>query len=144
MDFATSHPKRVGLSRNGKQTHRLNPKSKDFFLNFQGQIWNLIYFRQKWSDRRERKSIYIELTRRLKFEHLIGPRLWPWPWFFKVKYEICYISGRSATKRKANIDWTRGLKYEHWVWPWPWPCNATCKDLLGSDRVDFSCRRAVE
>ena len=25
-------------------------------------------------------------------------------------------------KRKSkHIDWTLGLKYDHWVWPWPWP-----------------------
>ena len=32
--------------------------------------------------------------------------LWPWPWIFKVKHGICYISSRNgpiATKQKANI-----------------------------------------
>ena len=50
--------------------------------------------------------------------------LWPWPCIFKVKYGICYISvknGPIATKRKANIDRTLGLKCDHRVWPWPWP-----------------------
>ena len=31
---------------------------------------------------------------------------WPWPWLFKVKYGICYISnnnGPIAMKRKVNI-----------------------------------------
>ena len=31
---------------------------------------------------------------------------WPWPWIFKVKYRICYISAKNgpiATKQKANI-----------------------------------------
>ena len=41
------------------------------------------------------------------------PQVWPsvswlcpWPWAFKVKYEICYVSVKNdpiATKRKANI-----------------------------------------
>ena len=33
--------------------------------------------------------------------------IWPWPWLFKVKYGLCYIStktGLIATKRKANIS----------------------------------------
>ena len=32
---------------------------------------------------------------------------WPWPWIFKVKYRICYISAKNgpiATKRKANTS----------------------------------------
>ena len=32
---------------------------------------------------------------------------WPWPWIFKVKHGICYISAKNgsiATKRKANIS----------------------------------------
>ena len=33
--------------------------------------------------------------------------LWPWPWIFKVKYGICYISAKNgliATKQNANIS----------------------------------------
>ena len=51
--------------------------------------------------------------------------LWPWPWIFKVKYGICYYlsqkwSNCHETKSK-HIDWTLGLKCDHWVWPRPWP-----------------------
>ena len=49
----------------------------------------------------------------------------PWPRFFKVNYGICYISAKNGpitTKTKSkHIDWTLGLKCDHWVWPWPWP-----------------------
>ena len=72
-------------------------------LNFQGQIWNLLYLCQKWSNCHETKSKHIDWTLGLKCDH----HIWPWPWLFKVKYGICYIStktGLIATKRKANIS----------------------------------------
>ena len=59
-------------------------------LNFQGQIWNLLYLSQKWSD-----------------------------WIFKVKYGICYISTKSgpiATKRKAKYR----LNSRPQMWPMGW------------------------
>ena len=72
-------------------------------FNFQGQIWNLLYLSQKWSDCHERKSKHIDWILGLKCDH----RVWPWPWLIKVKYGICYISAKNgaiATKRKANIS----------------------------------------
>ena len=54
-------------------------------LNFQGQIWNLLYISQKWSDCHETKSKHTDWTLGLKCDHWIWPWLWPWPWFFKVK-----------------------------------------------------------
>ena len=71
----------------------------------------------------------------------------PWPWIFKVKYGISYISAKNgpiATKRKPNIsiellgsNVTNGFDHDHdldvWIlkvksdldlwpqtWPWPW------------------------
>ena len=50
---------------------------------------------------------------------------WPWPWIFKVKYGICYISSKNGpivTERRTNISIElQGLKCDHQVWPWPWP-----------------------
>ena len=43
---------------------------------------------------------------------------------FKVKYGICYnatTDSLMATKRKANIVCTLGLKRDNEIWPWPWP-----------------------
>ena len=74
---------------------------------FQGQIWNLLYLSQKWSDCHETKSKYIDWTLGLKCDHRVWPWPWPSPWIFKVKYRICYISannGPIATIRKANIS----------------------------------------
>ena len=123
----------VRLPRNKKQTYRLNSRAQmwpsgltlamTLTLNFQGQIQNLLYLSQKWSDCHETKSKHIDWTLGLKFDHRVW--LWPWPWpsIFKVKYRICYISaknGRIATKRKANIsielqasNVTNGFELDH-------------------------------
>ena len=94
-------------------------------LIFQGQIWNLLYLSQKWSDCREMKSKHIDWTLGLKCDHRVWPWPWPWLWIFKVKYRICYISAKNgpiATKPNANIsNELQGLKCDHWIWPWPWP-----------------------
>ena len=76
-------------------------------FSFQGQIWNLLYLSQKWSNCHETKSKHIDWTLRLECDHQVWPWPWPWPWIFKVKYGIGYISvknGTIATKRKANIS----------------------------------------
>ena len=147
----------VPLPRNEKQTYRLNSRAQmwpsgltlamTLTLNFQGQIQNLLYLSQKWSDCHETKSKHIDWTLGLKCHHRVW--LWPrpWPWIFKVKYRICYISakiGQIASKRKANIsielqasNVTNGFELDHnldlWIlkvkcdldlwphrWPWPW------------------------
>ena len=75
-------------------------------FNFQGQIWNLLYISQKWSDCHETKSKHIDRTLGLKCDHAVWSWPWPWPSIFKVKHGICYISAKNgpiALKRKANI-----------------------------------------
>ena len=159
----------VRLPRNEKQTYRLISRPQmwpsgltyamTLILNFQGQIWNWLYLCQKWSDCHETKSEHIDWTLGLKCDH----QIWPWPWIFKVKYEICYISTKSgpiATRQKANISiWTLGLKFDNGfdlghdldIWIFKVICDldylvtkVRCKDLPDSDRGDFSCRRAVD
>ena len=96
-------------------------------LNFQGQIWNLLYLSQKWFDCHETKSKHIDGTLSLKWDHQVWHWPWPWPWIFKVKYGICYISAKNGligTKQKANIsNGNLGLKWDYnflpWSWPWP-------------------------
>ena len=72
VEFAISLPTTVRSPRNEKQTYRLNPGTQmwpsdltlaiTLTLNFQSQIWNLIYLNEKWSDCYETKSkISIEL-----------------------------------------------------------------------------------
>ena len=79
---------------------------KTLTLNFQGQIWSLLYLSQKWCDCHETKSKYLDWTLSLKCDQQARPWPWTWPWIFKVKYEICYISkiGPIATKRKTNMS----------------------------------------
>ena len=157
MEFAISQSKMVRLPWNEKQAYRLNSRAQmwpsgltlamTLTLNFQGQIQNLLYLSQKWSDCHETKSKHIDWTLGLKCGHRVWPWPWPWPWIFKVKYRICFISAKNgpiATKRKANIlielqtsNVTNGFELDHnldlWIlklkcdldllphrWPWLW------------------------
>ena len=127
MKFAISQPKMARLPRIEKQTYRLKSMPQmwpsgltlamKLTLNLQGQIWNLLYLSQIWSDYHETKNKHIDWTLGLTFDH----RVWPWPWtwscIFKVKYGLCYILTESGPKVR-------------------------CK-LPDSDRGDFRCRRAV-
>ena len=147
----------VRLPRNEKQTYRLNSRAHmwpsgltlamTLALNFQGQIYKMLYLSQKWSDCHETKSKHIDWTLGLKCDHRVWHWPWPWPWIFEVKYRICYISSKDgpiATKWKANIliepkasNVTNGFDLCHnldlWIskikcdldlwphtWPWPW------------------------
>ena len=109
MGFAISQPKMVLLLRNKKQTYRLNFRpqmwlsgltlSMTMTLNFQGQIWNLLYLSQRWSDCHEMKSKLIDWILDLKCDQWVWPWTWPWPWIFKVKCD-----------------------FHLWPHVWPWPC----------------------
>ena len=147
----------VRLPRNVKQTYRLNSRAQmwpltltlamTLTLNFQGQIQNLLYLSQKWSDYHKTKSKHIDWTLGLKCDHQVWFWPWPWPWIFKVKNKVCYISAKNcqiASKRKANIsielqasNVTNGFELDHnldlWIlkvkcdldlwphrWSWPW------------------------
>ena len=103
--------------------------------------WNLnIIIKSPWyiggADACSRDNFWTTFWISFIFGTIVGPNLcitwldfgwfspWPWPRFFKVKYGICYISAKNGpidTNRKANIDWTLGLKCDHQVWPQPWP-----------------------
>ena len=48
-------------------------------LNFQCQIWNLLYLSQKWFDCQETKSKHIDWTLGFKCDHRSWLRPWPWP-----------------------------------------------------------------
>ena len=83
-------------------------------------------------------------------------QMWPWPWIFKVKYGICYISTKSgpiATKQNVNIlielqasNVTNGFDLGHDldIWIFKVKCDLDhlvtkfrYKDLPDSDRGDF-------
>ena len=88
-------------------------------LNLQGQIRNLLYLSQKWSDCHKAKKKHIDRTQALKCGLRVWPWPWPWPRIFKVQHGICYISTKSGPKVR-------------------------CKDLPDSDWGDFRCRRAID
>ena len=93
MELVISLPKMVRLPRNEKRTHRLNSRPQmwpsdltlalTLTLNFQGQIWNLLYLNQKWSDCHKTKSKHIDLNSRPQIWQWVWP--WPWPWYLNFQ-----------------------------------------------------------
>ena len=103
-------------------------------LNFQGQIWNLLYLRQKWSDCYETKSKHIDWTlyasnvtigfdlgHDFDLEYFEG-QIWNLL-YLRQKWSDCYET------KSRHIYWTQGLKCDHrfWPWPWPWPWSFKVK-----------------
>ena len=130
MEFAISQPKRVRLPWNKKQTYRLNsrpqmwPWGLTLTLNFQGQIWNLLYLSLKESDCYETKSKHMDWTHGLKCDHGVWPWPWPWPWSFKVKHGICYILIKSDPKIRC-----KGVQDSDRGHPW-WLLMSACRRLI--------------
>ena len=85
-------------------------------FSFQGQIWNLLYLSQKWSNCHETKSKRIDWTLRLKCDQQVWPWPWPWPWIFKVKYGIRYISVKMVPLPR-NEKQTYRLNSRPQMWP---------------------------
>ena len=137
MELAISQPKMVWFSRNEKPRYRMNFRPQmwpsgltlamTLNLNFQGQIGNLLYFNQKWSDCRETKSKHVEWTPGLKCYQWVWPWPWPWPLNFKEK---CHLGLWPHTwlwpwvavsqNRRADWHWTKGVGVGN-SWPWPRP-----------------------
>ena len=63
-------------------------------LNFQGQIWNLLYLLQKWSDCQEIISKHIDRTSGLKCNPSYLILVMTLTSMLKVKFGICYISAK--------------------------------------------------
>ena len=111
----------VRLPRNEKQTYLLNSRAQmwpsgltlamTLTLNFQGQIYNLLYLSQNWSYCQETKQTYWlnskasnvtikfdlghDLDRwilKVKRDLDLWPHKWPWPWLFMVKFWNSCIS----------------------------------------------------
>ena len=107
-------------------------------LNYHGQIWNLPYLNQIWSDCHEMKSKHIDWTLSRKCSHRVWPWLWPWPWVFKVKFLNSLSSGIGVpidNEQPGVIhDHDRNLLVT----------KMRCKELPDGDRGDLRCRRAVD
>ena len=75
-------------------------------LSCQGQILNLLYLSQKWSDCHETKNKHIDWNLGLKCDLRVCRWPLPWPLIFKFKYGTCYVSAKNGlifAKRTANI-----------------------------------------
>ena len=92
------------IAKKQKQTYRLNSRPQmwslglilpmTLTLNFQGQIWTLLYLSPKCPNCHQTKIKYTDSSLGLKCDHRAW--LWPWPGIFKVKYCLCYIPARNG------------------------------------------------
>ena len=105
-------------------------------FSFQGQIWNLLYLSQKWSNCHKTKSKHIDWTLCLKCDH----QILPWAMTLTLKFQgqvwnLLYLNQKWSDCHKAkskHIDLTPGLKYDQWVWPWPWPWHMNFQGQMWS------------
>ena len=77
-------------------------------LNFQGQIFNLLYLSQKSSDRLETKSKYADRIMSLKCNIYFWPWPWPWPWFYLLYLSQKWSDCHETTNE--HINWMLCLK----------------------------------
>ena len=97
-------------------------------LNFQGQIWNLLYLCQKWSDcyKTKKNPTYwlnsmpqMVPTIRLDLHHDLHLE------FSRSNVELAISHSKMVQlpwNKSKHMDWTLGLKCGHQIlhWPWPW------------------------
>ena len=169
IEFAISQPKMVRLPRNQKQTYRLNSRSQmwpsdltlamTLTLNFQGQIWNLLYLSQKWSDCHERKSKHrfisrpqmwamgLNLTITVTFEFWRSNVTLTFDLTHDLDHGFSWSNFEIAVSQNGRVDWhcTKEVAVgQSWPWSWPFGDHFSCMDLPDSDWGDFSCRHAVD
>ena len=142
MKFNKTQPKMVWLPRHEKQTYRLNSRSQMWLwglilaltltLNFQGQIWNLLYLSQKWSDCHETKSKHIDnsrpqmwpkgstLTITLTFEFSRSNMTLTFDHTHDLDHGFSWLNFEIAVLQNGRADWhcTKGVAVGH-SWPWP-------------------------
>ena len=108
-EIAIWQPKMVWFLRNKKHTYGLNSMPQmwpsdlslamTLTMNFQGQIWNLLYLSQGWFDCPKMKSTHIEWT-----ESLNDHQVWPWPWTWKVRYKDLLDSDQGDFRYTHAVD----------------------------------------
>ena len=97
---------------------------REMTSNFQGQIWNLLYLNQKWSDCHGTKIKHIGWNLGLKCDHRLWPWLWSWPWIFNVKYGICYIAANIVRLPRNEKQYRLNSR------PQTWPSGLTLSMTL--------------
>ena len=123
MEFAISQPKMVRLPRNEKQTCRLNFRphmwlsgltlAMTLTLNFQGQIWNLLYLSQNGPIATKRKAnISIELkasnmTIRFDLGYDLDLAFWRSNMEFAISQPKLVRLPRN--EKQLYIDWTSNV-----------------------------------
>ena len=119
MEFRISQPKMVRLPWNKKRqiyplnsTPQLGPSGltwamHDLNLEFSRSIMEFAISQPIMVLLPRTKSKHINSTLGLNWDHWVRPWPCPWPWVFKVKYGIGYISAKNgpiAMKWRANIS----------------------------------------
>ena len=104
----------VRLPRNEKQTYRMNSRAQmwpsgltlamTLTLNFQGQIWNLLYLRQKWSD-----------CHKTKYKHIYWTPQWPQMWPMGLTLNITLTFEFCRSNMTLTFDQSHDL--DHGSWP---------------------------
>ena len=133
----------VRLPRNEKQTYRLLPRhwmcpsdltlATILILNLQGQIRNLLYLSQKWSDCHGRKANILfvfqalNVTIRVDLGHDLGLKL--------SRSNMKFAISQPKMVRSKYIDWILGIKCNHWVWPWSWTWHWISKVKFLNSRI---------
>ena len=85
-------------------------------LDLQGQKWNLLYLRQKWSDCHETKSKHIDWTLGFKCDHQVWPWSWPYLEFSRSNMEFA-ISKPKMVRLPQNEKQIHRLHSRPQMWP---------------------------
>ena len=134
MEYTISQPKMVQLSWNEKQTYQLSFRPQmwpsdlalamNSTLNFQGQIWNLLYLNPKWPNCNERKSKHIDWTLGLKCNQRIWPWPWPWPLYFQGQMWPWPLITYMALTKDFHISMKFYLNFKGFQsWNCTWKCH---------------------
>ena len=154
-EFAISQPKMVRLSWNEKQTYRLNSWAQmwpsgltmamTLTLNFQGQIQNLLYLSQKWSDCLETKSKHIDWTPGAHFTNnfSITIQMW-WKFHFAliqilIKWSLQYLA-HGTTAELLTLTLMPWLHQQ----PWYWLCRIGRSLSYSGRNCNYLCLISVE
>ena len=120
MEFAISQPKVVRLTRNEKQTYRLNSRP---------QMW----------------PMGLTLTITLTFEFCRSNRTLTFDHTHDLDHGSSWSNFEIPVSQNGKADWhfTKGVTIGH-SWPWPFGDQGQVMDLPDSDRGDLICRHAVD
>ena len=95
-------------------------------LDFQGQIFKMLYLRNGRADWHGTKGMWIDRMLHPLCDFQRSPHSWPWPWIFKI-LKKSYLRNGMADWHGTKGMWVDGMLHPlcdfqcppH-PWPWPW------------------------